>query len=783
MTVLLTDNLSLLAGAPNGIKKLRGLILELAVRGKLVLQDPNDEPASELLKRIAEEKAQLMADGQIKKQKSLSAMAEEKQLFELPAGWEWASTATLTLLITDGTHHTPTYISSGIPFISVKDINGKTISFDDCKYISQEEHIAINSRCNPEQGDILLCRIGTLGRPTIVDTDVPFSLFVSVGLLKLPKKTKFSRYFHCVLSSPLMYRQYDQIKAGGSHTNKLNLGDIPRLFVPVPPLNEQHRIVAKVDELMALCDRLEAQQADAGNAHAQLVQALLGSLTQASDAIDFATNWQRLVEHFHILFTTEPSIDALKQTMLQLAVMGKLVPQEPSDEPASKLLKRISEEKARLIAGGKLKKQRQPAPITETEKSFELPENWEWVRLEEIAQVGTGTTPLRTNPKYFAPATINWVTSGETSQDYIHESEQKVAPLALTETNLTVYPPHTLIIAMYGQGKTRGQISELLIDACTNQACAAIQLLDQDESHRRFVKYFFVKSYDDIRLLAAGGAQPNLNLGKIKEAVLPLPPVIEQHRIVAKVDQLMILCDQLKTRLTQARQLNEQLASTLVERALTEDGQQAPMATDRKIARTLLAAEITHRLHSQRTFGQRKLQKVIYLAEHAAKIAAIQGAYLRDAAGPHDRQLMNQIEGELQNRQWYERIERETVGHAYRPLSQAGQHRQAYSSAWSAAERTTIEQVIELMRNWDTDRCEMTVTLYAAWNDFILEGCPISDETIVGEVMHSWNDTKLRFGKTEWLAVLAEMKKHTILMPTGFGKRTRGGMLSLPGFE
>lgn len=277
--------------------------------------------------------------------------------------------------------------------------------------------------------------------------------------------------------------------------------------------------------------------------------------------------------------------------------------------------------------------------------------------------------------------------------------------------------------------------------------------------------------------------QPNLNLGKIKETVLPLPPVIEQHRIVAKVDQLMALCDQLKTRLTRARQLNEQLANTLVERALTEDGQQAPIAADRQVARTLLAAKITHRLHSQRTFGQRKLQKVIYLAEHAARLAAIHGDYLHDAAGPHDRQLMNQIEGELKNRKWYERIERETVGHAYRSLSQAGQHRQAYSSAWSVAERATIEQVIELMRDWDTDRCEMTVTLYAAWNDFILEGRPVSDEAIVDEVMHSWNDTKLRFGKTEWLAVLAEMKKHKILMLSGFGKRTIGGRLSLPGFE
>jgi type I restriction enzyme S subunit len=274
-----------------------------------------------------------------------------------------------------------------------------------------------------------------------------------------------------------------------------------------------------------------------------------------------------------------------------------------------------------------------------------------------------------------------------------------------------------------------------------------------------------------------------IGLGNFRSIPVPLPPAAEQRRIVAKVDQLMALCDQLKTCLNQARQINEQLACTLVERALAEDGQRSPIATDRQAARTLLAAEITHQLHSQRTFGQRKLQKVIYLAEHTARLAAIQGNYLRDAAGPHDRQLMNKVEGEMQNHQWYERIERETVGYAYRPLSQAGQHRQAYSSAWSVSERSTIEHVIELMRDWDTDRCEMTVTLYAAWNDFILEGRPVSDEAIVDEVMHSWNDTKLRFGKTEWLAVLAEMKKHKILMPTGFGKRTKGGMLSLPGFE
>ncbi|BBP61594.1 type I restriction endonuclease EcoAI subunit S [Pseudomonas sp. St316] len=571
MTALLTESLQLLAGAPNGTKKLRELILELAVRGKLVPQDPSDEPASELLKRIAEEKARLVAEGKIKKQKPLAEIAEDEKPFELPRGWQWFRLAKGVIKLTDGEHLSPPKAPSGMPLLTAKDVTDSGVLFESTQFVTVENGLKYRERCNPARGDILICSRGTIGRCAAVETDQVFCLMGSVILVK-PSVNTFYRYMLRYLQTTLA-QLWMLGASSATAVSALYLKDVANCLVPLPPLAEQHRIVAKVDELMALCDRLETQQAGAESAHAQLVQALLDSLTQTSDATELATNWDRLAEHFHTLFTTESSIDKLKQTLLQLAVMGKLVPQEPSDEPANKLLRRISEDKARLVEEGKLKKQRPPAQITEAEKSFELPEKWEWVRLEEIAQVGTGATPLRTNPKYFAPATINWVTSGETSQDYIHESEQKVAPLALTETNLTVYPPHTLIVAMYGQGKTRGQISELLIDACTNQACAAIQLLDQNESHRKFVKYFFVKSYDDIRLLAAGGAQPNLNLGKIKETVLPLPPVIEQHRIVAKLDQLMILCDQLKARLTQARQLNEQLASTLVERALTEDSQ------------------------------------------------------------------------------------------------------------------------------------------------------------------------------------------------------------------
>lgn len=570
MSAVLTDNLPLLAGAPNGIKKLRELILELAVRGKLVPQDPNDEPASELLKRIAEEKARLLAEGQIKKTKPLAAMAEEDQPFELPAGWKWASTAALTLLITDGTHHTPTYINSGVPFISVKDIDGATISFDNCKYISQEEHVAINTRCNPELGDILLCRIGTLGRPTIVDTEVPFSLFVSVGLLKLPKKTEFSRYFHCVLSSPLMYRQYDQIKAGGSHTNKLNLGDIPRLLVPVPPLAEQHRIVAKVDELMALCDRLEARQTDAESAHAQLVQELLSSLVQACDAEDFAQSWQRLAEHFHTLFTTESSIDALKQSLLQLAVMGKLVPQDPNDEPASELLKRIAESSAKLVAGTKAKKGSLKAGIAvEGINGIGLPPTWLWVPFDDLI-----------NPEY--PIAYGVLVPGPDVVDGIPfvriadldlvappvKPEKSISPEVDSQFERTRIRGGEILMGVVGSVGKLGIAPDTWAGAniaraiCRIVPCRYVSksyilwLLQSDLMRRQFL--------GDTRTLA----QPTLNVGLIRSASTPLPPLAEQHRIIAKVDQLMALCDQLKARLNQARQVHEHLASALVEQAV-----------------------------------------------------------------------------------------------------------------------------------------------------------------------------------------------------------------------
>lgn len=555
-----------------GVKKLRELILELAVRGKLVLQAPNDEPASVLLERIAAEKAQLIKDKKIKKPKKLLALNDEDIPFGLPEGWEWSRVNELAKVVTDGVHHTPKYLDNGVPFISVKDIDGKSISFDDCKYISQEQHEEINQRCNPEKGDILLCRIGTLGRATIVDTEKAFSLFVSVGLLKFFNEQLLPEYLHTVFHSPLLLRQYDEIKAGGSHTNKLNLGDIPRLKIPVAPLQEQHRIVAKVDELMALCDQLEQQTTDSIEAHQMLVTTLLDTLTNSADADELMQNWARISEHFDTLFTTEESIDQLKQTILQLAVMGKLVPQDPSDEPAAELLKRIAEEKAQLVKEKKIKKEKALPPIAEDEKPFELPNGWSFSRLESLSELITkGSSPKWQGVSYTEnPEDVLFVTSENVgafkllldNEKYVEKKFNDIEPRSILKQD-------DFLMNIVGGSIGRTALFDSDRVANINQAVCLIRILAHELipeffliffNSRICVSYMYDKQVDNAR--------PNLSMSNISKFVIPIPPVREQKLVVAMVNHFMDVCDQLKTRLKESQITQLHLTDAIVEQAV-----------------------------------------------------------------------------------------------------------------------------------------------------------------------------------------------------------------------
>ncbi|MCQ4254189.1 restriction endonuclease subunit S [Stutzerimonas stutzeri] len=351
------------------------------------------------------------------------------------------------------------------------------------------------------------------------------------------------------------------IDSASQTTNIANvsLGKLRPLPFAIPPLAEQHRIVAKVDELMALCDRLEAQQADAESAHAQLVQALLGSLTQAADAEDFAASWQRLAEHFHTLFTTESSIDALKRTLLQLAVMGKLVPQDPSEEPASELLKRIAKEKARLVAKGKIRKTKQLPEITDNDKVASTPNGWESVRFGQVIELISGQ---HLGPDEYFESTRDGAIPYLTGPADFGETYPR--PTRFTNERRATSIKGDILLTVKGAGVGKTNFVDQDEFAISRQLMAIRPIIVDAQ----FARNMLLSMSAHFHSKSIGIAIPGISREDVLDTLIGIPPLPEQHRIVAKVDQLMALCDQLKIRLTQARQLNEQLTTVLVEQAV-----------------------------------------------------------------------------------------------------------------------------------------------------------------------------------------------------------------------
>lgn len=523
-----------------GIKKLRELILELAVRGKLVPQDPNDEPASELLKRIAAEKAELVKQGKIKKQKPLPEISEEEKPFELPEGWEWVALQEICSLENgDRSKNYPnksTLVETGIPFVNAGHLENGNIRQEDMTFITPE-HFSILRSGKFLDGDILFCLRGSLGKSAIVQ-NLSGAIASSLVIVRVFKPT-FNKYIHLYFDAPLSYDFINKYDNGTAQPN-LAATDLARFLVPLPPLDEQSRIVNKITELMSLCDQLEQQSLTTLDAHQQLVETLLGTLTDSQNAEELAENWARISEHFDTLFTTEASVDALKQTILQLAVMGKLVPQDPNDEPASELLKRIAQEKAQLVKEGKIKKQKPLPPISDEEKPFELPEGWEWCRLNDISSKitdGDHKTPPRIAEGYKLLSAKN-IRDGYLDYnncDYISAIDyEKSRERCLPEKG-------DLLIVSVGGTIGRSSLIKDCSDFALVRSVAIIKPL--------LIEPEYLKLAMDSKLLQSmihshkrGGAQPCLYLGEISKFLFPTPPLAEQRNIVNKVSILMEKC-------------------------------------------------------------------------------------------------------------------------------------------------------------------------------------------------------------------------------------------------
>lgn len=537
-----------------GIKKLRELILELAVRGKLVPQDPNDEPASELLKRIAAEKAELVKQGKIKKQKPLPEISEEEKPFELPQGWEWARLVEI-YDVRDGTHDTPKYQSEGYPLVTSKNLSSGKLNLDDIKYISKEAHEKIKERSFVEFNDVLFAMIGSIGNPVIVDIHNEFSI-KNVALFKYySKAVSVPEYLRCVLESLSLVLK--NISSGGVQPF-VSLSTLRNTVMALPPLKEQYRIVIKLTALMYLCDQLEQQSLTTLDAHQQLVETLLGTLTDSQNAEELAENWARISEHFDTLFTTEASVDALKQTILQLAVMGKLVPQDPNDEPASELLKRIAQEKAQLVKEGKIKKQKPLPPISDEEKPFELPEGWEWCRLGDCINLISGQhlKPDEYSDE-FNDHLLPYIT-GPAEFGIIHPTYSKY-----TNERRAIAEKGDILITCKGAGLGKLNIANTRI-AISRQlmAIGAIGI------NSTYLKITLDSMYDYFQSKGVGIAIPGISREDVLEPTIMLPPVQEQINIIDQFMMINNILDCLKEKIKSAKQTQLHLADALTDAAI-----------------------------------------------------------------------------------------------------------------------------------------------------------------------------------------------------------------------
>ena len=490
-------------------QELKNSILQLAVQGKLVEQRLDEGTGEELFRKIQNEKKQLIKEGKIKKGKPSPVILDDEKPFDIPNNWKWVRLNEISTLISDGTHKTPTYVDAGIPFLSVKDISGGFMDFSNTRFITPEEHAILTQRCKPELNDVLICRIGTLGKALRVDTDVEFSIFVSLGLIKLIDKNVAS-YIALVINSGYGFSWIQKVKVGGgTHTFKINLDDLRLMPIPLPPIMEQNRILDKIKSFMPALSRYEEA-------------------------------WSRL-EDFNKRFPED-----MHKSILQFAIQGKLVEQRLEEGSGEELYQQIQNVKAKLVKEGRIKKDNPLSEITEDEIPFDIPESWKWVKLGTIASVLGGKR---------IPAGRK-LTTERTDHIYIRVSDMKDSSVLLDNLMYVpedIYPSisryiinkEDVYITVAGTIGAVGTIPDELDGAnlTENADRLVFQIIDQAWLVKCLQSNVVQNQIADATTKVG---QPKLAIKRIQNLLIPLPPLAEQKRIVEKLEEVLPLCEKLK---------------------------------------------------------------------------------------------------------------------------------------------------------------------------------------------------------------------------------------------
>ena len=460
-------------------KALRQKILDLAIHGKLVPQDPNDEPASVLLERIRAEKERLIKKGKIKKGKKSAKTSDKPHYpFELPKGWVWTTVGEITNY-GDSVNVQVEDIDNSDWVLELEDIEKDTAKI--IQHLNKNERKINGTRHKFQKGQILYSKLRTYLNKVLV---APNDGFCTTEIMAFGSYGILSNNYICYVLRSLYFLDYTLQCGYGVKMPRLSTTDACNGLIPLPPLAEQERIVNEIQRLFSIIDIVE----------------------NGKDGLQTA-------------------IQQAKNKILDHAIHGKLVPQDPNDEPASELLKRINP-KAEII--------------TDNGHYQKLPEGWCLTILGSIGTWQSGATPSRLRKDYYG-GNIPWLKTGDLNDGIITNIPEFITEKALEETSVKLNPTDSILIAMYGA--TIGKIGILSFPATTNQACCAC--LDY-KIDKMYIFYFLLSNRINFISMGGGGAQPNISKEKIVNTTFPLPPLAEQKRIVSKIEELFHQLDMIE---------------------------------------------------------------------------------------------------------------------------------------------------------------------------------------------------------------------------------------------